>query len=116
MQLKPIKSKEQYDQVLAQALQDGHTPLNPNIMVVNDNGEVVGCVSNLPTALIWMDSKKNKIRDTKQLHDLLVSQAACTGHGVLCIPCNPTSPYFSHLESFGFRTFGMYTFFVKGVV
>ena len=116
MILRPIKTPEMFKRVLDTATNDNHSLRAPNLVVLDNDGHIIGAVSQLPVSMIWMHTKEAKIRDAIRLKELLETQAALAGAHSLCLPCSEQSPYFSLLPKDGFVNYGSYHLFMKGVL
>lgn len=112
MTLKPITSQEEFNAVLEAGKSDGHFLTAPT-HVVRNGDTIIGAVTILPTALVWMDTQKAKVRESVQLKDMLASHFAMTGNHVMCLPCSPDSPYTEYLPKDNFMNLGGFNLFVK---
>lgn len=113
MTIRPIRTKEELDQVHQVALEDGHHLAWPSHMVLKDNF-VVGSMSMIPMVMVWMDTKRTKVRDSVELKNFYEGVVANSSR-VVALPCLETSPYFQYLPKDGYIDLGKINLFVKGL-
>lgn len=86
------------------AAADNHTAVTPTQVIRNSNGEIIGCLSvgAIPTVHFWMDSKKAKARDTKQVVEFYENLLAGAGHSWILVPCVASSPLRGYMDKYGY--------------
>jgi hypothetical protein len=82
---------------------DGHSVICPSF-VFEKNNEIVGYYSvTVPMVLSWQDSKKMTALDSvKELGHI---EGTLAQFPIVCIPCDPDSPYMRFLPKQGYETY-----------
>lgn len=114
MIIRPIPNQENLNQCFEQAKLDGHSLVVPTHEVTLD-GELRGTLSEIPTFLIWMHTKRNGPKDTLALQKALEHYTRMRGTKFVCVPCREDSPYFKIMEGRGYVNCGPTTLFVKAL-
>lgn len=115
MNIKPITSLELYQQVIAQAKEDGHLLIAPTHCVYDKDGKVIGAITIMPTPMIWMDTRAVNVRDSVRMEEQLITSLAMSGAKVVCLPCTKDSPYHALLSKSGYFNAGSYDLFYKEI-
>jgi hypothetical protein len=115
VKIKPIKSQEELDAVVKLANNDGHLLAAPTHLVLDSENNIIGSLSFIPTVLVWMDTKKNHVRDSIKVKELYENHLAMNGCNVVCVPCTKESPYFQLMTKDGYVKLCDTTLFVKGL-
>jgi hypothetical protein len=86
------------------AAKDDHYVLAPTHVVKKD-GEIAGywSINGVPSVHLWHDSSKITARDSTHLVSLIDHSVMEMDHRVYVITCASSSPYFPHMERFGFK-------------
>jgi hypothetical protein len=100
--------------LLEAAHADNHSVVRPTHIVRKDEG-IIGYLSIgvLPTVLLWMDTKRAKVRDSLAVITFYENLVAPSG-GVI-IPVQSKSPYYPLMEQAGYEKAGDGTIFLKGL-
>ena len=86
------------------ARQDNDNMQMPTHAVVKGE-EIVGGwnLCEVPMVLLWHDSKKVTAKDSIMLNQIQESMLSEKGLQSAFIACNSNSPYYSHMDHFGFK-------------
>jgi hypothetical protein len=114
IKITPIRTTGGVDAVQAAAQADGHVLIAPSHAILKD-GKILGSLSMIPTAMIWMHTKDAKARDTLELQSFIENHFSANGGTAMCLPCTKESPYFSVLSKLGYVDIGQFNLFVKGL-
>lgn len=106
--------------VLTAAKADNHSVLAPTHLIERD-GEVIGCleIASTPVVMVWMDSKKTKIRDSIRIMDFYEDQVGelLERNGrqdkQVIVPCSAKSPYLDYMKEIGYVDAGDFKLFIK---
>ena len=112
-QIRPYKPSE-WEEMHALASADQHAVVMPT-HTVRKGGQIIGYLSlgALPTAFVWMDTKRAGPRDSYAVITFFENLLAPAG-GVL-VPVLKTSPYYKFMEAAGYVSMGDGTMFMKGL-
>lgn len=112
----PITTAKEVANVVAAAAEDNHFVLYPSHAVVK-HGEIVGygSICTIPTAHIWLDTKKVTALDSIRLHRELDDLVRREGHGSLVTLCAESSPFYPHMRHFGYCKIAPMTLFLKNL-
>ena len=114
MKIQPIRTKEEYEAAVEAAKADNNHLIAPSHLVLKDN-IIHGTLSFVPSVLVWMDSKKNRVRDSIQMKEFVEGHLAANGQRLMLMPCTKESPYHALLTKDGFINLGSFDFFLKGI-
>lgn len=113
MIIKRIQTEEAAQMVKIAELHDKHDMPPATHVILNEKGEILGSLSFIPTALVWMDSEKNNGCSSKRMEEQLSSIFASQGHGIMMIPCKKDSKYNEQLQQLGYVKVDDFDLFFK---
>lgn len=90
MKIRPIRTAEELDAIHKIAEAENH-PIAWPTHVMEKNNYVIGTMSIMPMALVWLSTQRAQVRDTLFLNDHLEAVMANTTR-VFCVPCTEDSP------------------------
>lgn len=115
MLIKKITDKETYDLVMRLSKEDNHEMSPATHVVCNDEGSIIGSISILPTAIVWMDTKKNNACSSVKMEQQLTTFFGMSGEKVMMVPCKKSSPYNEYLTKLGYIKVSDFDLFLKGI-
>jgi len=119
MHIRNIQSEEEFQAVLAVAKADkNHRPLMPTQVIRRDNkeGEILGCLSILPSVLFWLHSEKVTARESKQTNEFVEGHLSAIGNRGLLVPCTVDSPLRPFLTRVGYIDVANVQLYAKSLI
>lgn len=109
-----IETKEDYEAAIQAAIDDNDMMVFPT-HTVRKNGEIVGSISmaRIPLVLFWNHKEKVKARDSLIINNTVESILNNNGTNNYFVACNSNSPYYGHVEKFGYKPVWPTNIFVK---
>lgn len=113
---RPLKDADERARLDLIAKDDGHIVIAPS-HVVTKEGEIVGYASlgTLPMLHVWLHSKRVQARDSAAMFQLGENILHARGAVAVCLPCCEESPYYEHMDKFGYRRLGRTVLHVKNL-
>lgn len=100
--IRPFKPSDQ-DELVKNASEDGHSVYYPSCVIEKD-GRIVGYFSvAVPMVLSWQDSQRMKPLDS--VKELGTIEGVLINQPMVCIPCDPDSPFVSFLPKQGYELY-----------
>ncbi len=95
---------------------DDHVVVGPTHVVKKD-GELLGYISlgSIPMVLLWMDTKRAKVRDSLCVQNFIENMARNGGARQLCIPCATKSPCRPYMDKLGYTSYGQQDLMIKSI-
>lgn len=99
----PYNAEKHQNELVQNAQADGHSVFFPSFVLQKD-GRIVGYISvAVPIVLSWQDSKLMKPLDS--IKELGFIEGALAASPMVCIPCDPESPYMRLLPNQGYQQY-----------
>jgi len=107
-----MTTEQQYHAAVEAARADGHRLITPSHLVLQNN-EIIGAGSlgNAPVLSVWTHTKKVSALQSMKLWRNAKLTLAQAGHKQCIMPCSKNSPYYPHMNKFGFSPIGDFTLF-----
>lgn len=100
--IRPFRDEDR-EQLVANAAVDQHAVYWPQFVYEKD-GKIVGyCSMVVPMVLSWQDSQKMGPIDSVQVIKFI--EGAMAMQPMVCIPCDPESPYMKFLPKAGYSSY-----------
>ena len=118
IEVRKIKTKEEYQYVSKMAQKDGHSVPYPSHALYNKEGDVVGAwsLANAPIVFIWSHTEKLKKIDSMYQNETLNAIMHEKGINDFLITCDKDSPYYKHMDKFGYESLNWETsMFIKNL-
>lgn len=114
VKIKPFNPNLLEELCAAAQADNGHGVIAPS-QVIEKNGEIAGFLSigNVPTMLMWLDSKKINVRDSINVMQFAENWVHAGGGRSILIPCMDNSPLRPYIESAGYSKVCSATLFIK---
>lgn len=114
VKIRKIRNKKEFNMAVKAAKDDKDNMTCPTHILWR-NGEIIGTwsLAAVPLVLLWSHSQKMKKEDSiiySEMIDTLMEEKGHTNH-LLC--CNSGSPYFKHMEKFGYESVWNTNVFLK---
>lgn len=114
-----IRSEEEFNELKRLALEDNHGVIAPT-HPVRKNGKLVGYFSigspGVPIVLGWLSTKEVLPRESFALINSVENHVALNGATAVCFPMPKESPFYTLMESMGYKNAGSYDLFMKGLL
>ena len=106
LEVRKIKSKEEFDYASKVAKKDGHYIPYATHVLYNKEGEVVGLwsLASVPLVLVWSDTKKVNKEDSIYHNETIAALMDEKGYTDFFIACDKDSPYYKHMDKFGYES------------
>jgi len=118
IEVRKIKTKEEYQYVSKMAQKNGHGVPYPSHALYNKQGDVVGAwsLANAPIVFIWSHTEKMNKMDSIYHNETLDAIMDEKGINKFLIACDKDSPYYKHMEKFGYESLNWETsMFIKSL-
>ena len=112
IEVRKIKTKEELEYASKVAEDDmGVAVPLPTHVLYNKEGEVVGLwsLASIPLVLAWSHTKKMKRIDSMYHNETLAALMDEKGYKDFFIACDKDSPYYKHMDKFGYESLGWET-------
>ena len=109
-------TEEELAYVVETARVDGHGSLGVTHIIERDK-DLIGHLSmcGIPLVLVWLHTKKAKIRDSLRILDFCENTIRNSGATGMLVPCSKSSPFFTSMEGLGFSKGDEMTMFWKSL-
>lgn len=103
-QFKKIDTPEERQAVVDAAVANNDNMVFPS-HVAYKNGEIIGgySLNVVPAVMCWTHSEKATARDSLQIKRCIDSVMSDRGNKIYMTACNSDSPYYQHMEKFGYH-------------
>lgn len=115
MLIRKIQTQERFNEVVKAQQADKHFMAGTTHVVEDNQGNILGSISFIPTAIVWMDSGKNNAASSKRMEEQLQSAFAMNGNSLMMVPCLKTSPYYGYMEKAGYTKVEGFDLFLKKI-
>ena len=113
MDIRPIRTNEELEGLHRQAAEDNHMLAWPTHNITRD-GASIGALSIIPSVIVWLDTRKARIRDAITMQTYYEGLLANTARCVL-VPCALNSPLLPYMGRAGYIEVGTQKLFIKGI-
>jgi len=105
VKIRKIKTEEEFNMAVEAAKADNDNMHFPTHILWRDD-EIIGAwsLASIPLVLVWSDSKKLKKEDSIMYSEMIDSMMDDRGEKHHFVCCNSNSPYYEHMEKFGYKT------------
>ena len=106
IEVRKIKTKEEYEYAQKVAEKDGHSIINPTHALYNKDGDIVGLwsLASVPLVLVWSHTEKMQKIDSIYNNETLAALMDEKGYKEFYIACDKDSPYYEHMDKFGYES------------
>tara|TARA_R100000808_G_C2153045_1_gene162884 strand:- start:3113 stop:3493 length:381 start_codon:yes stop_codon:yes gene_type:complete len=106
IEVRKIKTKEEYDYVRKEAIKNGFNISNPSHVLYDKDGNVVGgwSLGNTPLVIVWSHTDRAKRLDSMYHNETLAALMDEKGYTNFYIACDNHSPYYKYMEKFGYKS------------
>lgn len=114
LQVRPLRTAEQHQQLLRVAAEDNHLVIGPTHLVTRGE-EIVGygSIGGVMLVTAWVHTGKVRARDSWGLLNTAENLAAGLGAAQIALPCAESSPFHPFLDGLGYARLGATTFNLK---
>ena len=106
IEVRKIKTKEEYAYANKMAIKDGHSVPYATHILHNKEGDVVGLwsLASVPMVFVWHHQNKMNRTDSIYCNETIHALMDEKGLSNFFIACDKTSPYYKYMDKFGYES------------